>query len=243
MCSKIGERKEVYNRLPACVDKKWLVFGMMLLVLFVGVTYPLSPPLLVARVTEIVDGSTVRVSIGGRDEMVRLIGVGVLERQKTDQSVMLHGLEARQFIHDRLEGKTVYLERDVQERDENGCLLAYVWMERPDEASDQEIRSKMLNAQLLLCGCAQNLLGTPNVRYLESFRTYQAEAQKHGRGLWAWENPEDQNNQGVMVYVTETGKKYHREGCRYLAKSKIPVSLEEARKRGYEPCSVCRPLP
>ena len=46
--------------------------------------------------------------------------------------------------------------------------------------------------------------------------------------------------QSRTVYVTRTGSKYHRSGCRYLRKSKIAISLEEAR-RSYEPCSVCNP--
>ncbi len=43
------------------------------------------------------------------------------------------------------------------------------------------------------------------------------------------------------VYVTRTGKKYHRGGCRYLSQSKISIELEEAISRGYTPCSVCSP--
>ena len=42
------------------------------------------------------------------------------------------------------------------------------------------------------------------------------------------------------VYVTRTGSKYHRLSCQYLRRSRIPISLKEA-KRSYEPCSVCRP--
>jgi competence protein ComEC len=44
----------------------------------------------------------------------------------------------------------------------------------------------------------------------------------------------------VTVYITETGSKYHKDGCRYLRKSKIPISLDDA-KQGYDPCSVCDP--
>jgi micrococcal nuclease len=43
-----------------------------------------------------------------------------------------------------------------------------------------------------------------------------------------------------IVYVTRTGSKYHRAGCRYLSKSMIPMALKEAAQR-YGPCSVCRP--
>lgn len=49
-----------------------------------------------------------------------------------------------------------------------------------------------------------------------------------------------QTPQAVTVYVTKTGKKYHRDGCRYLSQSRIPISLSDA-KSGYGPCSVCNP--
>ena len=43
------------------------------------------------------------------------------------------------------------------------------------------------------------------------------------------------------VYITKTGKKYHTATCRYLAKSKISISLKDAKTRGFTACSVCRP--
>lgn len=43
---------------------------------------------------------------------------------------------------------------------------------------------------------------------------------------------------GETVYVTDTGSKYHKSGCSYL-KSKNEISLDEAERRGYEPCSRC----
>lgn len=51
--------------------------------------------------------------------------------------------------------------------------------------------------------------------------------------------PTDQKE--LTVYITRTGKKYHRAGCRYLSKSQIPISLKDAVNRGYGPCSVCNP--
>lgn len=44
----------------------------------------------------------------------------------------------------------------------------------------------------------------------------------------------------ITVYVTKSGSKYHRAGCRYLRKSAIPLSLDEAKRR-YSPCSECGP--
>ncbi len=43
-----------------------------------------------------------------------------------------------------------------------------------------------------------------------------------------------------IVYITRHGKAYHRDTCRFLAKSKIPLPLSEAKKY-YVPCKVCNP--
>ncbi len=51
---------------------------------------------------------------------------------------------------------------------------------------------------------------------------------------------EKQNEKSITVYVTKTGSKYHRSGCRYLNKSKISIDLSSA-KSMYTPCSVCNP--
>ena len=43
------------------------------------------------------------------------------------------------------------------------------------------------------------------------------------------------------VYITKTGKKYHIESCRYLSQSSFEIKLSDAKTRGYDPCSVCKP--
>jgi len=44
-----------------------------------------------------------------------------------------------------------------------------------------------------------------------------------------------------IVYITNTGSKYHRAGCRYLSKSCMPVERSAAINKGLGPCSVCKP--
>lgn len=51
--------------------------------------------------------------------------------------------------------------------------------------------------------------------------------------------PLEAEEAGEIVYVTKTGQKYHRAGCRHL-KSSIPMALGEAEQK-YSPCSVCNP--
>ena len=46
---------------------------------------------------------------------------------------------------------------------------------------------------------------------------------------------------GTTVYITETGSKYHQDGCQYLSKSQIAISLSDAKSQGYEPCKKCHP--
>jgi Predicted hydrolase (metallo-beta-lactamase superfamily) len=43
------------------------------------------------------------------------------------------------------------------------------------------------------------------------------------------------------VYITKSGTKYHADGCSSLSKSKIPISLTDAKSKGYTPCSLCNP--
>jgi len=43
------------------------------------------------------------------------------------------------------------------------------------------------------------------------------------------------------VYITDTGSKYHRSGCRYLDQSKHEVDYDYAVANGYVACKVCKP--
>lgn len=53
----------------------------------------------------------------------------------------------------------------------------------------------------------------------------------------------DTTNAGndAVVYITRTGKRYHREGCSGLSNSKIPSTVEEAKAKGLTPCQNCKP--
>jgi hypothetical protein len=51
----------------------------------------------------------------------------------------------------------------------------------------------------------------------------------------------EQNPKTQTIYITRAGKKYHRDGCRYLAASRIPISLKDAKAKGFTACKVCRP--
>lgn len=49
------------------------------------------------------------------------------------------------------------------------------------------------------------------------------------------------SSEAQTVYITKTGKKYHRGSCQYLRKSQFAIAMTEAVGRGYTACSVCEP--
>ena len=45
----------------------------------------------------------------------------------------------------------------------------------------------------------------------------------------------------IIVYITDTGTKYHTSNCKYLKQSSTAITLQESIKRGYTPCSKYNP--
>jgi micrococcal nuclease len=69
----------------------------------------------------------------------------------------------------------VRIERDVQERDRYGRLLAYVY---------PAAGGPMVNETLVRRGYARTLTIPPDVRHAERFRLLADEARRARRGLW-----------------------------------------------------------
>jgi micrococcal nuclease len=86
-----------------------------------------APKALVGRVVSIVDGDTIKVRIGDRTVTVRYIGMNAPELHHPTKGEEPGGREATEANRKLVEGQTVRLELDVQERDRYGRLLAYVY--------------------------------------------------------------------------------------------------------------------
>lgn len=135
------------------------------------------------RVQRVIDGDTFVVEMpGGTSEKLRLIGVDTPEISKDPEPF---GLEATAYAAERLTDRIVLLETDIEARDRYGRILGYVWLDRPaSPPGDGDLRRYLFNAHLLLDGYAQLMTVPPNVKYVEFFREFQAEARENGRGLW-----------------------------------------------------------
>lgn len=182
-------------------------------------------------VLSIVDGDTVKIDYQGKKTSVRLIGVDTPETVHPSKPVEVYGKEASNFTRNLLLGESVYLRFDVEQTDRYGRLLAYLYR-APD--------GLFVNLEIVRQGYGPVDTRFP-FKHMELFRHYGAKAREAGKGLYGTpqERPEEQGETG-QVYVTRTGQKYHRDGCRSLSKSKIPISLAEAKQK-YGPCSRCNP--
>lgn len=130
-----------------------------------------------ATVVKVVDGDTIDVSIGGRHERVRLIGINTPETVDPRRPVECFGHEASERTKSLLApGTEVDLVRDVEPRDTYGRLLAYVYR-YPD--------GLFVNLDLVADGYADLLTFPPNVAHVDEFRRAAAAARVAGKGLWS----------------------------------------------------------
>lgn len=135
-----------------------------------------EPASATAYVSRVVDGDTVEVRLGGREEDVRYIGVDTPETVKPDAPVECWG-PAASALNKRLvrAGEQVTLRFDRELRDRYGRLLAYVY--RGDD-------HLFVNARLVRDGAARTLSISPNTAHAGALARLQAEARAAGRGMW-----------------------------------------------------------
>jgi micrococcal nuclease len=124
-------------------------------------------------VAHVVDGDTIDVELNGRTVRVRYIGVNTPETTHPTKGQEPCGPEAAEANRTLVEGQTVRLELDVQQRDRDQRLLAYVY-----------VGNIMINAELVRQGYAQVATFPPNVRYADHFQQLQQDAHAAGSGCW-----------------------------------------------------------
>lgn len=132
-----------------------------------------------AVVEYVVDGDTIDVAIGGREERVRLTGIDTPEKARRDTGAPAEcfGDEATAYTESLLPvGTPVRLERDVVGRDDYGRLLAYVY--RVDDGI-------FVNYEIVRQGFAQPLTIPPNVTFSELMVDAARDAEAADVGLWS----------------------------------------------------------
>jgi len=193
-------------------------------------------------VISIADGDTLTVLDEGKQQhKIRLEGID------SPEGGQAFGDAAKQALSSKVFGKFPWVEwRDT---DKYGRTLGHVYLD-----------GRHVNLEMVAEGFAWHYK-----QYSNDPRLANAEFVARGKrlGLWSdssppvapWDFRHPQPMPGttpnglldrtspqdaITVYVTRTGMSYHAAGCRFLAKSSAPISLDDARSR-YKPCAVCNP--
>jgi len=156
------------------MSRRWCVLAIIVIGGCGTEASPVAPA--TATVIRVIDGDTIDVRIGGREERVRLIGIDTPESVRPDAPVECYGPEASAFTKELLpEGTAVRLERDVVGRDDYGRLLAYV-----RRVADE----LFVNETIVRDGYARPLTIPPNDTYAPVFVAAATAAEAQGNGLW-----------------------------------------------------------
>jgi micrococcal nuclease len=233
--------------------KLWGVFALVLLATRSLLYAQQVPPVIprpdfsqqqACQVVRVVDGHTVVVLTDEKETTLRLVGVTTpaIGRPYHD--------EAKRFAENLLVGESVYLQYDPPASPGEPERPAHAYLFRAPDGL-------FVNLEIVRQGYGK-LLTNPPFEHQKLFRFHEQKARQARKGVWqpperrrpsatapaAHRSPASRPSaeaSDVIVYVTRTGRKYHRKGCAHLRKSAIPMRLSEAKRRGYTPCSHCKP--
>ncbi len=216
--------------------KKILVFLCLMTTILIGET-------LNGVVSYVSDEDTLHLQTKSKKYKIRFYGIDAPE------STQEYGLEAKEFVLNRVLNKEVVVE--VTDTDRYGRKIGKIYYD-----------DNYLNKEMVKNGyawwyetCAKND---------NALKEAQEYARNYKLGLWKSKNPlepwkyrrnkksnsktfiKSDNNSKIegkkdkvsqVVYVTKSGKKYHHKECSYLKSIYASYTIEEAEALGYEPCS------
>ncbi|WP_319201895.1 thermonuclease family protein [uncultured Ilyobacter sp.] len=211
------------------------------IVLFFILTLSLFSQTITGKVIYVSDGDTIHLISNNQKYKIRFYGIDTPEKSQE------FGLEAKEFTYKKIFGKIVNV--DVKDTDRYGREVGVVYY----------ANGKDLNFELVKNGFAWWY--EQYARNNQQLRMAQDYAKINRLGLWSHPNPvapwdyrrgqrssktvskQVESSQKIesVVYVTRTGKKYHRSTCRYAAKATRSMPRSEAEALGYGACGVCKP--
>jgi len=121
-------------------------------------------------VTRVVDGDTIHVNINGKDEIVRLLGINTPEKKKP------YYKEAKDFLIQNIENKSVELVIDGENIDRYGRKLRYIFYD-----------NRLINVEIVENGFATTFM-LDGLKYMDKFVNAEKFAMNSGKGLWKKSN-------------------------------------------------------
>jgi micrococcal nuclease len=179
-------------------------------------------------VRKVIDGDTVQLESG---ETVRYLGIDAPELYLKEGGGEFYAKEAARQNKKLVFLKKVRLEFDVEKKDAQGRLLAYVF-----------VKNVFINGELVKLGCAKAVVKPPNTKHKDLLLGYQQKAMEEEKGLW------QEKKKDTESYYVGNKRTYslHRPSCKSVGK--IPEKNKivfrnrmDAIKIGYVPDKQCKP--
>jgi micrococcal nuclease len=142
-----------------------IVAGILIFQVKIPTTGKFTGKTSIANVSKVVDGDTVSLQSG---EKVRLLGINTPEKGQSYYS------EASNKLKELVEGKTVVLESDTEDKDQHGRLLRYIY-----------VNSKFVNLELVREGYAHVYIVMPNNKYENDLKQAELHAKNAKLRIWA----------------------------------------------------------
>jgi micrococcal nuclease len=126
------------------------------------------------RVKTVYDGDTLVLEDGRK---IRLLGINTPEVQHRSQMADAGGMEAKQWLINKVKGTKIRLETDFERQDKYGRILAHVFTENDEH----------INQHLVEAGLAAVSIYPPNLLYADRLINAQQKAESSKIGIWGEE--------------------------------------------------------
>ena len=173
------------------------------------------------KVAKVIDGDTIKLENG---EVVRYLGIDTPETVHPSKPIECFGKEASGKNKELVEGKLVWLEKDITDKDKYGRLLCYVWVD-----------DLFVNDYLVRQGYAYVYTYPPDVKYSKLFIQAQQEAQQNNRGLWAGCLAEEKSKNTLSI-ITKTPLGKDKIICFYNAYNCSDFLTQDEAQSVFEYC-------
>lgn len=145
---------------------------------FIDGSTPMTDTRQQATLVKVVDGDTITVSVNGKNETIRIIGIDTPEVVDSRKTVECFGKEASDFAKVTFENnKTVLLESDPTqgERDKYQRYLRYVWI----DGGKTDFGKLMIDG-----GYASEYTYSLPYKYQQLYKQAEKAAREANKGLW-----------------------------------------------------------
>lgn len=202
------------------------------------------------KVVGIVDGDTLDVMRDGKAARVRLWGIDTPEKRQA------FGARAKQFTADHCFQKEVTVrikDQDRYKRLVGEVILAegvnlnqelvragMAWWYKRYAPGDGTLEHLQETAQQSRTGLWEDAFPIPPWKFRRGAKRSEP-GKTESSDLEEAPKTIGKNLASRTVYITKSGKCYHRYDCATLKDGKYAVTLKEAAERGFTPCKRCKP--